>query len=512
MKNQSDSQTSLFKSRIPIFITVVFFIFWIYIVLTNYYKRNPVYSGVFENFLSVSSTNTNLDTIIKVWVNHFLSILIVLLIFFSAYSIGQKIFLLFKLENLKPLESFIFSISLGLGIIILFVFLIGIIGLLYKSIIFISAIPIVIYGLFQIYNKKKVSVTDNKKVKKQKVDQKPKTIPKFYFLQKLWVFIVFIAALVILIGCLSPEIFFDSLVYHLGGPNHWILDHKIGPNLIKTNHFFYSGYLRILFAIGLIFKDETVTKLIHFCFNILTCLTIFAMSERFIGKNLGILSCAIFFLIPYVGIVSYRSAMEMELSFFETLTIFSFIMWLVESKYNWLILSGINCGLAVGSKYTSFYCFIGILINILIKTFSSEKKVKFILKNLLIFSIPCFLIVLPWLLHNFIYTGNPLYPCFNKILGNINTRWNATENIYTGWNLLTILKAPWTISMGMYEESFLGPTILLILPIFLFFKQKWSVIRYLFIYIIIYWFLWANNHRMFLRYFIPALPKSLILK
>ncbi|MEO0224925.1 MAG: glycosyltransferase family 39 protein, partial [candidate division WOR-3 bacterium] len=303
--------------------------------------------------------------------NNLENIFYVVLIFFSMYVLGSKILKFFSLKNIEDEIKVIFSISFGAGGILIFIFVIGIIGFLYKWVVLSIILVLDVLGIFEILIRRSYkSLNFNL------------SLHKLSNLEKLQFVLCILMFFVILVGCLLPEIFYDSLVYHLAKPNFWIQNHKLIPDKSYMMSFFYPGNSNLLFVIGLFFKDETICKLINFSFNILTTLLLYFIGKKFFNQKVGFLASVLFFTTPYIGILSWRSAVEMILAFFEALTIFSFVMWVLEQDYKYLIISAINCGLAIGTKYTSLYCLTAIICCIILKNISEKKSIKVFIKDI----------------------------------------------------------------------------------------------------------------------------------
>lgn len=474
--------------------------FFTYIVITNYYKHNPVNFFILEKYFSIQEfgETLKLQNILHLF-NNLENIFYVILIFFSMYILGSKILKFFSLKNIGDEIKVILSISFGTGVILIFIFVIGILGFLYKWVILSIILVLDILGIFEILVRRSKNLNFNL------------SLHKLSTLERLQLVLCILMFFVILVGCLLPEIFYDSLVYHLAKPNFWIQNHKLIPDKSYMMSFFYPGNSNLLFVIGLFFKDETICKLINFSFNILTTILLYFLGKKFFNEKVGFLASVIFFTTPYIGILSWRSAVEMILAFFETITVFTFVMWILEQNYKYLIISAVNCGLAIGTKYTSLYCLTAIICCIILKNISEKKTLKNFLKDIIIFLGISILVASPWLIYNYVYTGNPIYPYLWRFVGYVRPR--ATHDpIIAGFydfkkvfsNIIEILKAPWIVSMGQYEEAFTGPVVLLFLPFFVFFKSRWKPTKYIFLYIIVYMSIWKTAHKFYVRYFMPV--------
>jgi len=512
-----------FESRMPVLLFYVFFIFWVYLVGNNYYRGNPVYFQYLFNIFSLKNYPANPlnPSYLKILGNQIVSMFILLLILFAGYGLGQKLLKWFKFGKEFSLENFIFSIGLGLGGLIFFIFGIGIVGLLYKSLVWVFLIIFGIIGLWEIV-KQKLSLLVQRE--------------KFVGFEIFWIIVLFLTGLIFLIGALSPDTYYDSLVYYLGVPNYWIVNHRI--TVVPYNYLSQHPYnISLLYTVGLLLKDDILAKLIHFSLGVLTLITIYVFCRKYFNRQIGLLAAVIFYTIPVVGMVSQRAGIELGLAFFETLAVFAFINWCQTdnrpitpafaeasagrrslshsvtqspshpiTSHKWLIISGIFAGLAMGGKYTSVICAIGLFIIIIFKVLYFDKEgISKALRNAFLFGTICTLVLLPWLIKNTINTGNPVFPFFCDFIGKLRLReFKPLEAC--SLKPKNIFLFPWTVTMGQdTKEPIPGPIFLLTLPFLFLFGKPDKITKLLLFYssiLYIFWAFWI----CYLRYFIPSLP------
>lgn len=105
-------------------------IIWASVILINYHHYHPfLYEKTHPLFAPLVLTS--------------FAILFLLI----SFGTGYRIFRLFKINNISLLETFLFSTGIGFGILMYLTFLMGVIGGLYHSLIYVL---FVILGLFAI--------------------------------------------------------------------------------------------------------------------------------------------------------------------------------------------------------------------------------------------------------------------------------------------------------------------------------------------------------------------------
>jgi hypothetical protein len=359
------------------------------------------------------------------------------------------------------------------------IFTLGLLGLLNKNIIIISSFLYLILIFFI-----------NHKFGFIKINFKKH---KFSKLSKFYLSIIFLQAIVNLIGALGPELSFDALWYHLTIPKVFLENSKIFH--ISGNLLYYSDLpknIDLIYLSILSFSNEILVKLIHFSFGIFSLLALYKLSKKFITQENSLLACLVFYSSLVVGWQSTTSYIDLGITFFEIITLFLFFEWLEKKNIKYLFYTAISLGLSLSSK-------ISVLNSIVVFTFLTtfiylNKKITlngYVKSLFLLITVPI-LITLPWFIFSFINTGNPIYPLFN--------------NNFT----LTYDRNPINIiNLFLFASDPINPIYLVILPITLLFSTKFSYkIRILALYCITALFIWlitsSSGGSRFILPFLPA--------
>lgn len=203
-------------------------------------------------------------------------------------------------------------------------------------------------------------------------------------MQRIFLFLIFLAAGVNFIGAFGPELGFDALWYHLTIPKIYLALQQI--KFIPGGLLYYSAMPKLGELLYLVFgANDTFAHLINWSFGIGTIIVI-----RKISKNW--LAPLIFYATPIVGWLSGSAYIDLIRTFFEVLAFYM----IIKHKY---ILAGIAVALAVGTKTFALGSIPILLIIIFLKR-----------GNILKFLIPAILLSAPWFIVSYIWTGNPLYP------------------------------------------------------------------------------------------------------
>jgi len=234
------------------------------------------------------------------------------------------------------------------------------------------------------------------------------------------ILIIFLLALISSIAILSyvPPVSKDALTHHLAVPKLY-LNHGGIYEIPSLEFSYYPMNIDLLYMIPLYLGNDILAKYIHFIFALLTGWLIFDYLKRKINNLSALFGALLFLSIPIIVKLSVNVYVDLGLVFFSTVSILFLLKWAEKDfQLKYLIISALSCGFALGTKYN------GLIVLFLLTLFipfiyskyfqdSTRSQYRaiyygafFLFISLLLFS--------PWLIKNFIWTNNPLYPLFDK--------------------------------------------------------------------------------------------------
>lgn len=517
----------------PRWLVLALIIAWIFWAGKNYFASHEssfyiALSGIFETqFTRIFNISFSL------WCTYIGSLVWLLLFNFVAFHVGdfvlKRIGLIFK-ERLVEISM---GIGLGLAMLSIFVFMLTVFRLLYGPLL------IIFYVIFIL-----ISVVRHKK-------GYGTFLPNWNFSNwlKNWTLLEKLASLVLLtyLGTVSsvvllPEIFYDSLVYHLALPYLWFLEHSFislpflafstMPTAIQINYcwgFSVSEVIPFLYG-------DVLAKLLHFSMGLVTVIAVYGFVLPRWGRLTGLLAAIFYYAIPVVTMNSWTSGNDVGTGMFQTLAVISLFYWHESAGKNELssdqmhahelkklwFLSAIFCGVALSSKYTAIF---GVAATFLVAgmlqmRYSKDLKTK--IMPIFFYGLVMLLVWLPWLIKNVVFTGNPVHPFLYGYLGGQNVsdvlKWKgSTPKIFYGteFNLFGItrlnfiwefISSFWKIAMtGNDSVRYAGPILLLFGPV-IFAIRKWpGTIKMSFVIFFLAYFFWFLGND-FARYLTPAYP------
>lgn len=321
------------------------------------------------------------------------------------------------------------------------------------------------------------------------------------------------ALLLGLAGALSPEIFYDSLVYHLAVPNLYVIKHGFAdmPYNIYSNLFLLHG---MLYSAGLALYGEIVPKLINYAAGVLSVAVLIAMGRRHFNARAGLWAALIFYTVTHTMLVNWSTGTEALLTFF-SLASLAALLEREPGDRALLVMGALFCGCGMAVKSTGLFFAVAAGLVLLYRR-RAEPAAAF--KELAIFTGIAALPVLPWLVKNYIYRHNPFFPFLTSLFGLPATSDAARVRGLMGetrqmgaFELKAWLLHPWNITMGVIPNSqYFTPLFLFMLPLLFLIPSAAEAGPALLLYFVTGWLLWSFASTM-VRFLMPAYPAAALL-
>ncbi len=407
----------------------------------------------------------------------FQSLISLLFIILSSFTLGTLFIKCFK--NFDHV-SINFKLAIGLGLTSYLIMFIGVLGL-YIDTLFLSLLIL----LFSI------AILFFKKLNKFSVK-----IIKFKFSEKIYLTLLLLILILAFFEVLAPVTTGDSLSYHFKIP----YDYVKAQELIYVQSSLYNmpHLIQMLYVVPFLFGANDIgCHFINYYICLLFLSVLYEFSKCLFGRKVALVSLLIVSTLPMFTFIKVSGRVEVGLSLFIILGIFSIINFLKTKKIEWIILCGACLGISAGIKYTGLFyvTILGlILFIILLKNSCNEYKKNAV--TFLVFTLAGLLFSFPFYLKSYLMTGNPIYPFLFSIFGGKD--WSQSLAVMSnlhfdafkkpgGDSFLDFLKLPWLLTMdgekfiaGKNGYGFLFISFLPILLIYLFLSIKKSGINILF--------------------------------
>jgi len=461
--------------RFPPWIFFTGLLAWFCVVYLNYLPSHPAVGHLVAGGFSDFNFTAALSVFLKVLASNALNVALLFLFIVLSCGIGRGLLSFFSI-TVSFAERVIISIGLGLGAIAYLMLLLGALGALYKSII----LPIFLIG--SAVSAFKIRVWDFRAVElKREIGE----VSKLGFAWKALFFLGVLFILVNIVMAFMPEIFYDSLVYHLAAPNYYLLKHQILP-MRFISHSNFPLNMSMIYMLALSLNNEILAKMLHCLTGVLTVLLIYFSVKRIYNAKAALFSALIFCSTPIFSMNSWTCGNDVGLTFFFALAYVAYLSWLKTAEAGQFALFAIFTGISMGTKYTAVFSVIGLVVSLAINLWRNYSPVPAI-KKLSLYFAAVFLFILPWLLKNYIFTGNPVQPFFYTVFGGENLKsfggggggiMNTPLNAFS-FKIADLLASPWTLTIaGGDSLTYIGPIFLLLLPCLLVFKKMDRLIKH----------------------------------
>lgn len=424
-----------------------------------------------------------------------------LLLLALNYALGHRIFSLVGIEFSSKLEDAVFSVGLGIGALAYLVFALGVLGLLYKRILVFLLIGL---GIAFVPEATRFARKVFRGLRTSPVNVQLSAGEAVFATILTCILIAFVG--INYICALAPETEFDALSYHLAVPQTYIAAHSIIniPHLWRSNWAFSQ---EMLYTLSLLLLGEPLAKLLHFLMGIWTTLAIFSFCRSHFSWRTGLLAGAIFYTIPIVSYEATTAYIELALTMYSFLACYAAYKWVKFHGDNWLGITGLFCGLALGTKYLAAFIVVAIVAGAVFACDKGKNSWGFLFKRLLWLGAITALVASPWYIKNILYTGNPVFPFLNNVFQSpfwmpVNERMDLDTH-GVGKGLLELIVLPWNLTFhGSRFRGIIGPVFLAFLPVAL--LRMVREIKYLLATSVTFLILWFFSGQV-MRYLIPIL-------
>ena len=311
-----------------------------------------------------------------------------------------------------------------------------------------------------------------------------------------WVAVWFITVLlgIFLVKSISPPLLSDDLVYHVGLPAIFARAGQVF-NVPFYTHFNAPLGAEMLYTAGIAMGSEyVVTGLVNFGYVCLLLGAFVIMGRRLGGGAVGLFAWIAFFSIPYYTVIAASGSADLKHLLYFILAIDAYLLWRVNKETGYLVLCAAEAGFALNYRYHGIILGSALLIGI--GWTYREKKCASSLRALGLFCAIFALAGSPWLVRNWIETGNPLFPTstsfFNGFRGDpeLSEIWRSYGNPASPWlfgsygfgvGWYNYFSLPWRVTFlgGGFEGYEFTPIYLGLVPLSVWFIVRRRLITFL---------------------------------
>lgn len=328
-----------------------------------------------------------------------------LVLFLLAAVVGQVV--LGHIGEALPLERAVLYPGAGLGILSLIVLMLGVLSFLFKWPLWLM----ILVAIVLLRRKVIVWLKDVHKI----IDG------KLSLFEKICLAFVVLTIGINLCFALAPPTKWDALVYHLEVPKRYLINGKVAH--LPEN--LYSGFPQVasmVYLLAMTLVGDQAAVICGWMVGLLTLIGLEALTQRLFGPKHRWLSSAILLCGTSIsGAFSWAYA-DIWVLFFGLVCLICLLRFAQEGRFSWVAYAGVFAGFALGTKYTAGTILLTFSIGLVYLVNALEKRealaenpykkrdLALIFRTLLVFWSSAIFVFSPWLVKNWVYSGNPLHP------------------------------------------------------------------------------------------------------
>jgi len=448
----------------------------------------------------------------------------------SAYGAGNVF--LRKCHFITFAERLAFTLALGMGLVALALFVLGLCGAFYAGVIWGLTIAAAVATVVYLYRQARLSVSPSLRLFVSL------SWKDYLQRRRLPVYCVAAVALayagLLLLAAWYPPMHWDALAGHLPIARQYLIEHRVValrggafPLLPALNH--------MLFAWAMALKDDILAQMVEYTFLTLTALGLFAWGQRRQEPWLGLAAAALWLSHPLVLWLGESAYVDVGMTCFAFLGVYAMRVfwdkwgvgrgeWGVGSGEKvshsplptprpsaWWLLASALFGMAAGTKMPAlFFVGAGAALGLWARVRSRISWGELAIGWGIVL-----LVIVPW--YGFIayHTGNPMWPMFPQFTRPewlLSTK-ESFDSLVGGGGLsktfLNFLKLP--VYLGLRPDLFFPDNHRDFTPVVALLPAAWIIaiwrrsVRWWSLWILAYtayWFAFAS----FMRYWLPVLP------
>lgn len=215
---------------------------------------------------------------------------------------------------------------------------------------------------------------------------------------------------------LSPPIFYDALVYHLGVPNLYLLRGGVVPLPTVVHSNFPLG-ASMIYALALWAGGPSLAQMASLAFALLGAAALAALALRHWGERAAWLAALLYCSTPTTILLARYAVAEHAMSLHVLLAVLCLFRWREQGGLRWAALGGLFAGFACGTKLAAVLPGLAVpalAMAAMLRRGGAQRGPG--PAPLLLFVGTAAAAASPWFLKNLLFTGNPFYPALGSLL------------------------------------------------------------------------------------------------
>jgi hypothetical protein len=260
---------------------------------------------------------------------------------------------------------------------------------------------------------------------------------------------------------LAPETSPDGSQYHLGMVLRYLEAH--GFRHVPSLYAYVSQGTELLYLFAFAFGRHSAAALVHFGFLAALPFGMMLYARRFGFGPAGVVAALLVYLSPMINWDGSTAFVDVAVACVVFALFYLLQIWDEERQAGLLVPIGLLAGFAYGMKYTAF---VAAPYAVGFVAWKSWRKRGHVLRPVAVLAVCAVVMIAPWMVRNWIWTGNPLAPFFNQWFPNPYVHIGAEQEYrahLAHWGGVTDWRAiPLQVTVeGDKLQGFFGPVFLL---------------------------------------------------
>ena len=316
-----------------------------------------------------------------------------------------------------------------------------------------------------------------------------------------------------LIGALAPPSMADTLRHHLAAPKYYAA--VGGFPFVPIIYWNAPGQLHVIYTLHLLVANDLAPAVTHYLFSILTAFAVFALARRYVNETAALIGAAVFYTLPMTTELSTAPMVEFGATFFVVVMVYSLMRAGESVDRRWVVLAGLFGGLAAATKIWALMA--GPAAVVTLAAMNNPmilREPRRLILTLTLFSAAFGLALSPWLIRNYVASGDPLWPIGYEVFhGSYWTEWQvdkfAAWTAGPGTSISHFLLGPWNLtnnissfvqSRGPLSSALLSPILIIFVPAVLLFRsgidqRAMRLTAALLVFSLVVYFIWFEGYQ-----------------
>lgn len=314
-----------------------------------------------------------------------------------AFCVGRRSARSLSLSFVSVAEELAVSVMIGVGVIGLLMFGLGLVGML-------APLPVSLaLGLLVVLSRREGLTLYA--VIKQGIAAATAT-----WLRRALSLMFCALVAVLILRAMTPPHDFDEAIYHLPATKSFIDHERVYP-LVDNSLGNMPFLIQMIYAICLMAKTDTATKLFSLSMALTCGLAIYGFCARFLNRRTAVVAMFAFFGAGIVIEVAITCRIDLSLSCMLFLATYAMMVSFKTGERAWLYLSAIFAGFALGIKYTAAVWILLLGIMFLLESILRKSAPPLaVIKRGLLYTAITLIVGSPFYIKNQIWFDNPVYP------------------------------------------------------------------------------------------------------